>query len=355
MALTWMWDFGINLPVAAYNGSAWGPSTTTSVIDTAYTGTLQSPSGGGITPGDTHVCRLNASPQLLSPVLPSSLTQGWLCARFHWLAGSISTSSARPMITGKLSGTERFEIRGGGSGTAGVPIALYVATTLIGTSTSTYSIGDTLNLAVQFDVSGTNHSAGLYIDGVEEVAYTAGSGSPGATTINQMEIGAPNCDCTWNTLRVYSSRATDQTDAINVDVWSTTLAVDGVANDTNWTIFGGAGSKVASLTDGSSATGVESTTDPSSFDMTCEGRDDVLAGWAPAVVFAAQAVMFASGDVLTDVNLKISDNDGVINQVSVNPLPATPDFVTQLVTLDSLGAALTGTRIDQFSMTYTVT
>lgn len=357
MGLVWFWDFGAALSVTDYDGSSWGPSSTTTV-DTKYTSVLQSPSGGGITPGDTHVCRLNSSSQMSTPIFPSSLTQGWLCGRFHWTSGSMSTSAARPMLTGMLSGTEKFEIRGGGAGTASVPIALYVATTLVGTSSTTFSVGDTLNVAIQFDVSGTNHSAGLYIDGVQEVAFTAGSGSPGASTVNQMEIGAPNVDCTWNTLRVYSSRSGDQDVAISSDVWSRTLSPDGftssqTASADDWTVFGGAGSQVAGISDGSSATGVESTV-ASSFDATMEGRNDVLSGWTPATVYGLQGFVFASGDVLTNVTLKINDDGGLINTKNQNPLPAVPDFVTVLALLNSSGGALSGNTIDQAALNYAV-
>lgn len=349
MSIAFGWDFGIRLSNTYYSNSSWDLSHTnaTMITDDTTPARLRSPASG-TSPGDQAVLYTGQGREVTTEEFVNIAT-GFVSVRVGVLGSSGSFLSDWLMI--RNATTEVMEVRAGATPSA---VRLYMDGSLIATSsTSPITNGDFYWLTLKFDVSSTTWTGTVYVDGVEVIPQSS-SVEPASTNINRVKMGAGNSEMTWNTLLVWNSHsANDEAEALNVNIWSVTLQAVSIANDSDWTVFGGPGTKMAALTDYDGGTGVATTIDGASIDVNFQNRGDVLAGWAPTNIYMMQAVVFGSSDVLQDVNLTFKSG-GTLDTTNYNPLPASPDFVRAMTTTDAVGSPISGPTIDLAEITYDV-
>lgn len=348
MSLRWAWDWGLGLSYEFYNDSTeWGITGGGVDVFTDNITNLAAPSGPG-TPGEQYNCRIkNYSPsgQVFTPVFPgASVTQGWFVGRYR-IVGQLSNSSQSNVIQlREADSTVRVHLRGSLAGTP-VPLELFVNGTSVGTSVRLVGDASSYVLAVDFDMAAVPPEGGLVIDGVREIALSPGSGT--ATAIARASLGSGGFGTSvsgyWGLLLLFDSLA--DTRGMNPNYWGTGLNANAVSNDANWSIFGGAASKVAAISDRNSATGLETTTDPDSITVGFELTTDILAGWLPSTILMVVGVGIGTADVLNNTTLDLSDGTGTAG-TGTDLLTATQNMVMAYAELNSVATAWTAGQVN---------
>ena len=339
MACQWVWDFGIGLPESVYAATDWD---TTGTVVTNSTTILHSPSGSN-TPGDVNTCGISGSgAAVVTPAIAEldSAEKGWFCGRCTINSATISAQNLMGIRDGA---TLRIVVRATSSGTSTTLYIVANAVT-IGTTGSAIANGDAHYYALKFDCTTNPIQAGLWIDGVNAIAY--GNGGAGPQTCDRLLFGGAGGAAYWNTLSYWDDPSGDEANAIKADTWSYFLAADGVSDDTEWSIFGGSASKEAAMADKSTATGVETTTDPSDLVVEAQDRADVLASWNPTDVYLVQATACVSADVLTDADITLQDSSANTLATTNKTLTATPTFMWAGHHQDNGGNDLVAADID---------
>ena len=355
MALRWAWDFGLGLPTVFYeNSSDWGVTGGSARVDTASTSSLVSPAGAG-TPGEQFNCKISGTTvagQLFTPQFPgAAVTQGWFVDRWR-IASTISNSAAVNIIDLWEGGSKRVTLRGDLSGNP-VPLELFVNGTSVGTTTSLIGDAASYVLAIDFNMTAVPPQAGLVVDGTREIALGSGSGT--ATQITHASLGSGSSSNGipgyHGCLLLFDSLA--DTRGMNPNYWGTGLNADAVSNDVSWSIFGGAASKLAAISDRDETTGVETTTTPDSITVGFENTTDILAGWSPSTILMVVGVAVGSADVINTTTVDLSDGVGSAG-TDTEVLTATPSTVIVYAELNSTAGAWTASEVNAATYDYDV-
>ena len=279
-------------------------------------------------------------------------TDGIISFKFS-LAGGQTFSGTRHlyrmMDTG---GTEVIRVTPAANGASTTALELYVTGTIV-TSTLTIQEGIAYHISVVWDQ--TANEAYLYVDGTlyatnnKTYSFTPSRhriGSCGSGSISYTYI---------SDLMEWDDPTADLATAINDDLWVEAHPVNATANDSDWSEFGGGSSGLAAaLSDSDIGTGAESTTDPSSFDINFEDRNDRLSGWAPDTVIGLTAFMVVSADVVQDYTLTLKDGTGTM-ATDTGTLTASSSVIRATSGTDSGSNALVGADIDDVNLTYAIT
>lgn len=365
MALRWGWDFGMTLATQFYrNSSQWGVTGNDAAIDTANTANLVSPSGAG-TPGEQAVVRMNlTSTALFTPDvsgLPSAapagaIVAGWFSTRWRVASGAVvgtgSLESTNPIFRLREAATERIRLAADFDGNP-VPLELFVNGVSVGTTARLIGDASSYVLAVDFDMA-AGPDAGLTIDGVREIALTAG-GAGGAGIDNaELRSGAAQSTTVYGShglLLFFDSLADD---GGNANYWGSALNADAVTDgDASWSIFGGAGSKVIAVSDRLATTGIETTTDPDTVTIGFEDTTDILAGWLPTTILMVIGVAVGSADVIDQATVDLDDGAGSALAVT-QTLSAVQNFVPVYSTVNSGATAWTAAQVNAATYDYDV-
>lgn len=345
MALHWWWDFGIGMDAAAYNATAGWTVNGASVVTNASSN-LMSP-GGSSSPGDKFNLQCNVGGYLDIPI--PGIQTGWICFRTNRVATAISDFSrvwavfegSTNVLSSHFSGNanpEGYDLRINGVNQ--------------GDSSTAYSAGEIVNVAVKFDFSANPNTAELWINGVQEVT---GSNAAAAKTLDRIRLASTDTAHiqVYNTIRIYDAVPGDDAIAKSTDVWSHFLEADAVSGDTEWSIYGGASTKVESISDEDDTTGLEASTDPSAITIDCEDTTDVQAGWSPTTIYAVQAVVYATADTLLEHTIDLEDGSTVASNTETLT-GSVPQFVHVSSEVDSGSGAWDAAGINAAHMSYSV-
>jgi hypothetical protein len=237
----------------------------------------------------------------------------------------------------------------------GVPMALYVNGTLVGTTTNFYGNG-TEKYGVDFDLTTTPPQAGLVVNGVREVPRAAGSGVP--TTIDRIRWGSGasgGSNYTYHGSLVVFDSLSDLTDLETQDLRCSFLTADAVTDgDASWTPT--TTTDLGDVTDHSSATGTVSVSDPDTLGVAFQSFNDRFSGWAPTVIYGVAAISYNIGDATVNQHtVELLDDGGSVKTSAAATIATTGGFVGVWSPLNSSAAAWTPTNVDAATASYTVT
>lgn len=347
MSFGWSWSFGINEPTRVYAAETWSVSGTTQV-DTQSTTVLHRPEFAA-SPGNKQTCEIKDGGHLQTPQLPplNSSNEGWYCWRQthegEW-------AEDEPMLDLYDDSTSRLTLRPSGDG-ATATIELVANGTLIGATSTSIMSGEAHWFSLRFDFTSNPVRAGLWIDGVEEIAMSNGGAGP--SNIDRVRHSAAGSTIYVSDMVLYDDETADELAAIDADSWTTWMpqSLEGTSDDGDW-----ATDAAGTLSDALRATDESIYTNSTSSDITLGVSDanDVQFAWEPPVVYGVMGVAMAFGDLGVNAELEVFDASGSAGSTTM-AVATTYTFVWHPAPQDSSAADWDASSIDEVYLTYSLT
>ena len=216
MSVAWSWGFEIGASSSVYVGSGWTISRTASVLTDVLSSARAGPLPASGIGGGIYSCKCSGSQTIRTPVLsatPTSLTvtKGWVSFFLYKAAENIDNyDSANSLfhMYNDVGNTVLTVVPT--SDSSSTTYKLLVSGTLVGTTSTSFSTNTWYHLAVKFDISTATASAGLWVDGASEIAYSpivAPATKVGSLSFRGGKSSVPSGDCSvyYDNIVLYDS------------------------------------------------------------------------------------------------------------------------------------------------------